>query len=318
MTYCIYNLDVPAIVAYILAVANILQCLASSVGNFIVLFIIIKSKSLHTRSYVCLMSLAITDFLVGVILEPLHIIQLLSADYRSNCRLNVMRRFLAVLLLGASISSIAVVSYDRCKHLSKTVNYSKFMPKKKIALLLILSWLAPLAVPFSRYISEAVYQVIVIVYIFMVISIMITCYLFIYRIVKNREDSLKVTITRSISQAREMKGHIKAAKAIVLVVALLLATFIPSAIYFAVVAICSLLKASNFMSAVARELLYAFCITVAMANSAVNPIIYCLRIPEFRARCRRYAQWFSPGFRRVAPIDSKSEVKDSQLSTVLS
>ena len=318
MASCIYNLDIPAIAAYILAVVNIVQCFASSVGNFIVLFIIIKSKSLHTRSHVCLMSLAITDFLVGLILEPLHIMQLISADYRSNCRLNVLRRFLVVLLLGASISSIAVISYDRCKHLSKTVNYRKFMPKKKIALLLMLSWLAPLAVPFSKYINETVFRVIVIVYIFMVISIMITCYLFIYRIVKDREDTLKVTINCSISQAREMKGHIKAAKAIVLVIAFILATFIPTAIYFTMDVISSLLKKSNFMPAAAKEILYACCVTFAMANSAVNPIIYCLRIPEFKARFRRYARLFFSGFRRVAPIDSRGEEKESQLSTVLS
>eukprot|EP00112_Aurelia_sp_Birch-Aquarium-sp1_P018140 Seg429.5 transcript_id=Seg429.5/GoldUCD/mRNA.D3Y31 product=Melanopsin protein_id=Seg429.5/GoldUCD/D3Y31 len=227
-----------------------------------------------------------------------------------------MRRFLAVLFLGASISSIAVVSYDRYKHLSKTVNYRQYMPKKKIACLLMISWLAPLAVPFSRYINEAVYQVIVIIYIFMVIGIMITCYVFIIRIVKNREDSLNVTMTNSISQARETKGHIKAAKAMVLVILFILATFTPSAIYFAAVAISSLLENSNFISATAREILYACCITIAMANSAVNPIIYCLRIPEFRARFKRHARLFFPGVVRVAPNEEK-ESRLSRISTVL-
>eukprot|EP00112_Aurelia_sp_Birch-Aquarium-sp1_P014171 Seg3040.3 transcript_id=Seg3040.3/GoldUCD/mRNA.D3Y31 product="Beta-1 adrenergic receptor" protein_id=Seg3040.3/GoldUCD/D3Y31 len=315
MANCIFNLNVPTTIAYILAVVNIVQCFASSVGNFIVLYIIGKSKRLHTRSYVCLVSLAITDFLVGLVLEPLHVMQLLSAEYRSNCKLNVVRRFLLVLLLGASISSIAVVSYDRYKHLSKTVNYRQYMSKKKIACLLMISWLAPMTVPFAQYINEAVNQVIVIAYIFMVIGTMITCYVLIIRIVKNQEDSLKVTMNLSKSQARSVKSHIKAAKAIILINLSILATFTPTAIYFAVGAISNLLKTSNFMSARAREIIYAFCITVAMANSAVNPIIYCLRIPEFRERIKRYAPLFFSGFVRVAPTDSKFE-RTSRVSTV--
>eukprot|EP00112_Aurelia_sp_Birch-Aquarium-sp1_P011946 Seg2508.3 transcript_id=Seg2508.3/GoldUCD/mRNA.D3Y31 product=Melanopsin protein_id=Seg2508.3/GoldUCD/D3Y31 len=307
MASCIHNLEVPTIVTYTLATVNIIQGLASTIGNFIVFFIIVKSKRLHTRSNVCLMSLATTDLLVGLVLEPLHIMQLFSAEYRSNCQFNTIRRFLATLFMGASIGSIAVVSYDRYKHLSETFNYRQCMKKKKIALLLMLSWLVPLAMPFSRYINEVVYKVVIIVYISMIIAIMITCYIFIIRIVKNREHSLRVAMTHSNSRAGEMKNHIRAAKAIVLVIVFLLITFAPLAIYFAVVAISSLLKKSIFMSATSREIGYACCMTVAMANSAVNPVIYYLRIPEFRASLKRYARSLCPGFRGVARNESRSD-----------
>ena len=315
MASCIHNLEVPTIVAYILATVNIVQGLASSLGNFIVFLIIMKSKRLHTRSNVCLMSLATTDLLVGLILEPLHIMQLFSAEYRTNCRFNTIRRFLATLFMGASIGSIAVVSYDRYKHLSKSLNYRQCMPKKKIALLLLLSWLVPLAMPFSRYINEVVYKVVIIVYISTIIAIMMSCYVFIIRIVKNREDSLRVARTHSNSRTREMKNHIRAAKAIVLVIVFLLVTFAPLAIYFAVVAISSLLKKSIFMSATSREIGYACCMTVAMANSAVNPVIYYLRIPEFRANFKRYARSLCPGFRGVARNESTSEERETASSS---
>ena len=305
MASCIQNLDVPATVAYILATVNIVQGLTAFCGNFIVYFIIIKTKRLHTRSTVCLMSLATTDLLVGLVLEPIYTMQLLSKEHSSNCRFNSARRFLATLFMGASIGSIAVVSYDRYKHLSKTLNYRKCMPKKKIACLLTIAWMVPLAISFTRFLDEIVYRVVVIVYISTIITIMITCYIFVIRIVKNGEDSLRMVKRAptgsqnridSQGKSREMGSHIKTAKAIILILAILFVTFAPILIYFVIGAFSSLLERSVLMSAVSREVVYACCMTVAMANSAVNPVIYCLRIPEFRASFKRYARSLCPRF----------------------
>ena len=313
MASCIHNLEVPTIIAYNLAAVNIILGLASCVGNFIVFFIIIKSRRLHTRSYFLLMCLATTDLLVGLVLEPLHIIQLFSKEYRSNCQFNAARRFLATLFMGASIGSIAVVTYDRYKHLSEPLNYWRCMPKKKIALLLMLSWLIPLAMPCFRYINEVIYQVAIIVYILTIIAIMITCYVFIIRIVKNREGFLKASSSHSNSNVREMKSHITAAKALALIIMVLLVAMAPPMIYFAVAAISSLLKRSISMSATSREIVYACCMTVAMANSAVNPVIYCLRIPEFRVNFKRYARSLCPSFKVAASNDLRGEQNDTAI-----
>ena len=311
MSACPQSLDIPTILAYILAAVNIVLGLASSIGNFIVFFIIFKSKNLHTRSNFCLMSLATTDLLVGLVSEPLHIMQLFSAEYRSNCQINSVRRFLAALFLGASIGSIAVVSYDRYMHLSKTLNYRQHMPKKKIACLLTIAWMVPLAIIFTRYISEFVYEVILIIYICTIIAIMVTCYLFIIRIVKNGENSLRTAIktpkrpsddenSKQKTSSREMKSHIKAARAIMFIIGALFVTFAPILTYFAIAAISSLLKLSIFTSTTSRDIGYACSMTIAMANSAMNPVIYYLRIPEFRVSFKRYVRFLCPVFARRA------------------
>ena len=319
MASCIQNLDVPTTVAYILATVNIVQGLAALIGNFIVFFIIIKSKRLHTRSTICLMSLATTDLLVGLVLEPIYIMQLSSKEYSSNCRFNSVRRFLATLFMGASIGSIAVVSYDRYQHLSKTLNYKECMPKKRIACLLIIAWMVPLATSLTRFINEIFYRVVVIVYISTIITIMITCYIFVIRIVKNGEDSLRMvkraptgSQNRIDSQrkSREMGSHIKTAKAVIVIIAILFVTFAPILIYFVIGAFSSLLERSILMSVASREVGYACCMTVAMANSAVNPVIYCLRIPEFRASLKkRYARSLCPRYGGA----SHNEVNDSKI-----
>ena len=313
MATCIHNLEIPTTTAHVLATANIALGLASCAGNFIVFFVVIKSESLHTRSYFCLMSLATTDLLVGLVLEPLHIIQLFSAEYRSNCRFNTVRRYLATLFLAASIGSIAVVTYDRYKHLAEPLNYWRCMPKKKIAFLLMVAWLVPATMPFFRFINELVYKIVIIVFLVTIIAIIITCYVVIIRIVKNREDFLKMSTSQSKSNVRAMKTHINTAKALVLIITLLFITVTPLLTYLAVDVISSLVKRSISMSVLSKETGYACCMTVAMANSAFNPVIYCLRIPDFRASFKRYARSLCPKSRVVARNDPRCEQKDTAI-----
>ena len=143
----------------------------ASFGNLMFFMVIARNKQLHTRSNACLVSLATTDMLVGIILEPLHIIQFFAAEYRNNCGLNSARRFLSTFFMCASIGAITVVSYDRYMHLSKTVNYIQFMSTRKVVTLLIISWLVPLVMSMFHFTKEIVLKVFVIVYIFTSLAI---------------------------------------------------------------------------------------------------------------------------------------------------
>eukprot|EP00112_Aurelia_sp_Birch-Aquarium-sp1_P011945 Seg2508.2 transcript_id=Seg2508.2/GoldUCD/mRNA.D3Y31 product="Adenosine receptor A3" protein_id=Seg2508.2/GoldUCD/D3Y31 len=296
MASCIHNLDVPTTVAYILGIINILQGLMALLGNLMFFMVIVRNGRLHTRSNACLASLATTDMLVGIILEPLHIMQFFAAEYRNDCGLNSARRFLSTFFMCASIGAITVVSYDRYMHLSKTVNYTQFMTRRKVVALLIISWLVPLMMSMFHFTKEIVLKVFVIVYIFTSIAVMITCYITIIRIVKNREVALKNSSSSiDTSVAKETKTNIRAAKAITLIIAFFFGTFAPMAFFFSVMTISSLSHSVLKISAKAREITYACLATVAMANSAINPIIYYLRIPEFKASFKRYATSFIPG-----------------------
>ena len=310
MAACPYNLDVVEGLRYFLGIVNSLQGLADIIGNLFVFYIVLKNKRLRTRSNACLMSLAITDFAVGLILEPMHVMQFFSDSYRNNCGFNTVRRFLATLFMGASIGSIAVVSYDRYMHLSKTVNYRQHMSKRKIAFLLILSWLVPLIVPGFRFTSEAAYKIMIIIYIVSMLAIMITCYVVIIRIVKKRENVLKSANNFDKSKAMEIKSHIRAAKAIALIIAIFLLSYAPLAFYHAITAISSFSSSSSIISASARETGYAVLMTIGMANSAVNPVIYYLRIPEFKKSFKRYLKFLFPMLRETVSNDSRSDIKD--------
>ena len=313
MAACIYNLDVAAWLAFLLGTVNSVQALIATVGNLAVFVIFMKNPRLRTRSNYCLMSLAATDLLVGIVLEPLHVVQFFSSEHRNNCGLNTVRRFLSTLLMGASIGSIAVISYDRYIHLSQTVNYIQYMPKKKVVLLLVLCWLGPLVIPAFRFASEVAYKVFVVLYIIGVLAIMVTCYVFIIKIVKNRGRLLSNSADSGKRNTADIKAHVRAAKAVILIISFFIATFAPLAVYHLVTAISGLVTTKQVMSDVEREVGYAVLMTLGMANSGANPIIYYLRIPEFRSTMKRYIGSFLPNFVTVETNETKSDTKDSRI-----
>ena len=309
MAPCQYNLDVSPALRYVLGTVNTIQGLVAFIGNMIVFFVVLGNKRLRTRSNLCLLSLASTDLLVGLIVEPMHALQLFAGEYRANCTFNSIRRYLSTVFMGASISSIVLVSYDRYLRLSKTMNYKEHMTKKKIALLLTLCWLIPVMIPFVRYTSETIYSAIILVYVTAVVTAMILCYYFIVRIIKRRTDSLKEGGNVGKYQTQVVKSHIKVSKAIAVIIICLLITFAPVSIFHGITAICALASRKATISTENREICYAVLMTIGLANSAMNPAIYYLRIPEFRNTFKSVAGKI---FRRLSGRDYASTSRDSK------
>ena len=280
MANCIYNFDVSTSLRYFLGILNILQGLASTFGNILVFILVIYNRRLRTRSNAFLLSLATSDFLVGAILGPMFAVQFFSHDHRENCSFNTVRRYLSTLLMGGAVDSIALISYDRWTHLSKTVRYNDFMPKKKVVVLITIAWIIPLFIPLVRLTSEAVYSAIIIVYICFILALMTICYIVIAKIVRTRENNLRQR--NETAKSRATKNHIHVAKAVILIILCLLVTFMPVCIYHGLTALNSLSPGMIYISDDAKEICYAVLLTIGLANSGINPVIYYFRMPEFR------------------------------------
>ena len=286
MAKCIYNLDVSESLRYFLGVVNILQGIASTLGNIVVFAVVLSNKRLWTRSNAFLLSLATSDFLVGVLLEPMFVAQFFSRDRREDCRFNMIRRYLSTLLMGGAVGSIALVSYDRWTHLTKTISYKTFMPKKKVAILITIAWVIPIVIPLVRLTSEAVYSAIIIIYLSLVLALMTTCYIVIVKIVRSRTFNVKQRSDQKRLD-KSTSDHIRVAKAIVLIILCLLVTIMPVCIYHGVTSVNGLSPGLIHISDNTKEICYAVLMTIGLANSGINPVIYYFRIPEFRSSMKR-------------------------------
>ena len=313
----------PASASITLSVVNMIIALLAICGNTVIFYIVYRNTNLRTRSNCCLISLAATDILVGLVLEPLFISQLLSSKAALNCNMNAARRFLTAMLTGASMSTIAVISYDRFIHLSKTVDYKKHMKKTTMAILISLSWLLPFASTFFKYIGkdELVYSGSIFAYSLIMVIIIVVSYLKIIGILKSRKKSLENKSSDAVTrqqekrrQERQLRMQEKAAKAIATIIVCFAIFIAPISVFHGLSAIT---KISNKVKSSADNeknrwmiIFYAVAMTISKANSAINPFIYYYRIPEFKDTAKKVFNSIS-----AAPNQDEKSGENSKQTT---
>lgn len=292
MAKCDNNFEsLPNFVAILLAVTNILICVVAAFGNLLIFVVFYKDRRLHIRPSCSLLSLVMTDLLVGLLLEPMLILQLINESYRAECSLNTFRRFITAMLMGASMSSIALISYDRYILLSKSNKYKEYMSNRKLILLISLCWTLPGLSPLLNYTfaGHGFFSAVIFIYTFLMLFVMIWSYFTIMKIVDRNERQLNELINKdrcsiggvAVKQNSFRRSRIKAARAISVVLLCFVVSNTPLTCYLAIVA-GSTIANIDIISTQAMDILYVTTITSTLMNSVINPVIYYFRIPEFK------------------------------------
>ena len=255
------------------------------IGNLVAIMIILKTKHFRNLSTCFLSSLVMTDFLVGILLAPMHVAQLVSEPIRNDCTLNNARRYLSTLLIGASVSSVALISYDRYLHLTRTQNYCQFMNKGKVTILITVGWALPAGVPMLKIIAKTagIYNGIAFAYVCICFVVIVACYACIIKTVQKKEKELIESQAQDQTEKHRISNEIRAAKIIATIIVCYVITFFPSSTYFCVLAINAFLPDGiPGLKETSTEVYYAVVLTLAMANSGMNPFIYYFRNPKFK------------------------------------
>ena len=123
--------------------ANIPLCLAVLLGNSAILITIWKTPSLHSPAHILLASLAVTDFAVGLIAQPLLISLLLTANYGSshifqiNC---LLFNLVAYFLCGVSFTTVTVIGLERLLALRLHLRYNSIITTNRVKLAIVGIW----------------------------------------------------------------------------------------------------------------------------------------------------------------------------------
>ncbi|CAH3141925.1 unnamed protein product, partial [Porites evermanni] len=118
-------------VVVINCILNVPLMFTSIAGNALVLFAILRTPSLRSLpSNIFLCSLAITDFLVGLIVQPVYIANRLH--HSSGRTLAIVEDLMSFFLCGVSLKTITAISVDRFLALHYHVTYANLMTTKRI------------------------------------------------------------------------------------------------------------------------------------------------------------------------------------------
>ncbi|XP_065113268.1 trace amine-associated receptor 13c-like [Paramisgurnus dabryanus] len=258
--------------------------------NLLVIISISHFKKLHTPTNMFILSLAVSDLLIGLIVMPLEAIKLIEKCWYFGdifCRL-----FLTILgiLFTASLSILVLIAVDRYVAVCHPLLYPQKITTTKTLIIICVCWFTSLAYIFSITISLShrkytCYGECTFIITFpWIITDLFLCFLFpciiiisLYlRIFYVAYQQVKVinSLMRSGKHLTEgsvrRKSESKAALTLGIIVTVYLFCWIP---YY----ILSLTPNTSFTSATAYVMLW-----MLYFNSALNPLIYAIFYPWFR------------------------------------
>ncbi|KAK2814475.1 hypothetical protein Q5P01_000388 [Channa striata] len=250
-----------------------------------------RSRQLHTPTNLLLLSLAVSDFLVGVLVMPFHILLTEPCWFLGDlvCALYFHLPFITVC---ASVINMVLISVDRYVAICDPLHYSTKITQRRVRICVLLSWIYSvfyssmtlhdnLSQP-GRYNScygECLINintaVDIVLGFLLPISTIVVLYLRVFVVAVSQARAMRSHITavklQSSVTVTVKKSELKAARTLGVVVAVFLACYCPS--------YCVYLSGSDISI---NYSVYRFILFLVYFNSCLNPVIYALFYPWFR------------------------------------
>ncbi|XP_031564929.1 trace amine-associated receptor 4-like [Actinia tenebrosa] len=112
----------------------------TTVDNFIVIFLVISRKKLHTNTNWFILSLSCADFIIGCVAAPMDyvVFKVLPENELSDVVL-----FLENMLFDISAVNLCLVAFDRYLAVVYPLKYVTFLTHRRVCGLIVLAWLVP-------------------------------------------------------------------------------------------------------------------------------------------------------------------------------
>ena len=160
----------------------------SITSNALVLAAILRTPSLHSPSVVLLGNLAVSDLLVGLVVQPIYITIQLKGNDTLDHEINIM----AFALLGVSLSTITAITVDRFLSLHYHMKYPNLMTTRRAVYTSVTLWFIFVLLSFTAFWSGSVYQLTAAVCIISCLLVCTVCFIRIYRIVRQHQLQIHI------------------------------------------------------------------------------------------------------------------------------
>ena len=247
--------------------------LLSIVGNALVLVAILKTPSLRSPSVIFLCNLAVSDLLVGLVVQPVYIVEQMV---KTVPKLQEAVRGMGFAGCGVSLWTMTAITVDRFLALHYHLQYPNLMTTSRAIYTIITIWCIITLFSFSVLWSPRIYYFLVAFCITICLLVCLVCFIKIYRIVRRHQVQIHVqqqAVENSTdTNKQQIRQSTKSAKNIFIYLLVMILCYTPLFFVYIISAI------NNLNSIV----LQTFPATVVFVNSSINPFLYCWRIPELR------------------------------------
>ena len=262
---------------------NIIPAVMTIVANAILLLAIAKTHSLHTPSNIFLAALCFSDFLVGVVSQPLFLTILVKIQsYQEPASiLPTILQWSGMILNGMSFLIVLFITIERYVAVCHPFFYEQKATIKRYSVILALALVYKVAAPIVCRQFYAMYYGVITVISF---GLMFYCYKRIYSVIAQKERTV-LRLGRIGDDERQILHRNREERSKVFTIFVLLGVFTGSYlpplgvtlfiyIKYHTVNICSL--PPN------KAVLLLWSIFFLNISSAINPIVYCIFIKPIK------------------------------------
>ena len=264
--------------AILIVIINILAFPVTTVLNALVMMAVkVKARLRVHKSNILLAALASTDFVVGLIVQPVFIataiITLLNETSGVLCALQVITRLLTSCVSVASLIHLSLISGERFLAMKYPFSYTKHVTAFRVLIASSLGWLISVMLhilvgfvrPRSKFSSFSPVNGSLIG---LMISFIVFCHVKVYR--ETGRHKKQLAAQQVTQEAREQfERDKKALKLTSIIVCVLMLCYIPFLV-------------SRFVLSKYRGEIFYFFPSLMLLNSLFNPIIYSVKMRQFR------------------------------------
>ena len=247
--------------------------LLSIIGNALVLVAILKTPSIRSPSVIFLCSLAVSDLLVGLVVQPVYIVEQMV---KTVPKLQEAVGGMGFAGCGVSLWTMTAITVDRFLALYYHLQYPNLMTTSRAIYTIATIWCIITLFSFSVLWSPRIYYFLGAFCITICLLVCLFCFIKIYRIVRRHQVQIHVqqqAVENSTdTNKQQIRQSTKSAKNIFIYFLVMILCYTPLFFVYIISAI------NNLNSIV----LWTFPVTVAFMNSSINPFLYCWRTPELR------------------------------------
>ena len=247
--------------------------LTSIIGNSLVLAAVWKTPSIRSTSMIMLCSLAVSDLLVGLVVQPLYI----ADELTNNLLLYRVSGMIGFYVCGVSFGTMTAISVDRLMALHYHMRYASLMTESRVKFIVGIIWVVIFPCSGFYLWKKFLFHLSTGIFIAICLVICTFCYIKIYGIVRHHQ--LQIHVQQQAVENSYIENNIRMARLRKSAINTFVYYFFMVICYFPQVVLLSLFGTiyKNWKTE------WVFATTIVYLNSSGNPILYCWRLRELRA-----------------------------------
>ncbi|KAI4873652.1 hypothetical protein NFI96_001175 [Prochilodus magdalenae] len=265
-------------------------------GNLVVIAALAFDKQLHTPTNFIILSLAVSDFLVGTFVMPMQSLMILDMCFQHVRSLCPVFHFISSIIGSVSLCNIVFTAIDRYFALRNPFVYVAKVTRSAMQICISCGWASAILYNLFLYIGNSrgerklvcvlqcavpannTWGLVDIVFSFILpCAVIVVLYVLVLRVALRHAKAISDTMQKIVSQKRKgfMSAQLKASKTLGMVVMVYVVCWVPG--YMTLINLENLPDPSLSISSM---------LCLFYSHSCMNPFIYAISYPWFKKSLR--------------------------------